>query len=99
VPECYLFPVQFGTFVALIRRASFTSSLMAPVMVKARPVLTVISATTRMSLSAQVKVIMSQSLSAAEAPELICSASRSAQTGYGAETIHNPKRRFCIASW
>ena len=69
-------PVQFGGLVALMRRASLTSSLTAPVTGSDRPALSVISATTCMSLSAQVKVIMSQSLSAAEAPELICSASR-----------------------
>ena len=70
-------PVQFGGLVALMRRASLTSSLIAPVIGSDRPALSVISATTCMSLSAQVKEIMSHSLSASEAPELIISASRS----------------------
>src|SRR5262245_155794 len=70
-------PVQFGGLVALMRRASFTSSFTAPVTGSESPALSVISATTCMSLSAQVKEIMSHSLSASELPELIISASRS----------------------
>src|SRR5437764_12696103 len=57
-------PVQFGGLVALMRRASLTSSLIAPVIGSDRPALSVISATTCISLSAQVNEIMSQSLSA-----------------------------------
>jgi hypothetical protein len=59
-----------------MRRASLTSSLIAPVIGSDSPALSVILATICISFSAQVKVIMSQSLSAAEAPELICNASR-----------------------
>src|SRR5262245_18086192 len=70
-------PVHFGAFVALMRRASLTSSLIAPVMGSDRPALSAMSAPLAMSLSGQVKEIMSHSLSASEAPELISSAARS----------------------
>src|SRR5215831_18981260 len=70
-------PVHFGAFVALMRRASLTNSLMAPVIGSDRPALSVRSATICMSLSAQVKEILSHSLSASEAPELISKAARS----------------------
>ena len=60
-----------------MRRASLTSSLIAPVIGSESPALSVISATICMSLSAQVNEIMSHSLSASEAPELISSAARS----------------------
>src|SRR5207237_10253000 len=70
-------PVQFGGLVALMRRASFTSSLTAPVTGSDSRALSLISATTCMSFSAQVNEIMSHSLRASELPELIISASRS----------------------
>ena len=70
-------PVHFGAFVALMRRASLTNSLIAPVIGSDSPALSVRSPTICMSLSAQVNEIMSHSLSASEAPELISSASRS----------------------
>src|SRR6516164_4546740 len=60
-----------------MRRASLTNSLIAPVIVSESPALSVRSATICMSLSAQVKEIMSHSLSASEAPELISNAARS----------------------
>src|SRR6188472_1980874 len=60
-----------------MRRASLTSSLIAPVTGSESPALSVRSATICMSLSAQVNEIMSHSLSASEAPEL----QRGAQLG------------------
>src|SRR5262249_10246638 len=60
-----------------MRRASLTNSLIAPVIGSERPALSVRSATICMSLSAQVKEILSHSLSASEAPELISKAARS----------------------
>src|SRR6516164_1059420 len=60
-----------------MRRASLTNSLIAPVIGSESPALSVRSATICMSLSAQVKEILSHSLSASEAPELISKAARS----------------------
>src|SRR5215208_5516398 len=53
-----------------MRRASLTSSLIAPVIGSESPALSVRSATICMSLSAQVNEIMSHSLSASDAPAL-----------------------------
>src|SRR4029078_3247866 len=71
------FPLHFAVLVALMRRASLTSSLIAPVIGSESRALSVRSATICMSLSSQVNEIMSHSLSASEAPELISNAARS----------------------
>src|ERR1700732_958768 len=83
-------PVQFGGLLALMRRASLTSSLMAPVIGSDRPALSVMSATICMSLSAQVKEIMSHSLSASDAPELIISASRNLTRSMPVDSASRP---------
>src|SRR4029079_12570575 len=71
------FPVQSVGWLCLIRRLSFTSSLIAPAIGIASPALSAILATICMSFSAQRNDTFSQFFSASDAPDEISSASRS----------------------